>query len=822
MEWNLLVEKSKHVILTRDDNDCLVWHEKGQIIGQIKVKDIIYVEFFTQEQKLSIFCLERKLTPVSKIEIRSRFPKEYHFESFYHFDNANNPNRSSVNGNFNTYIHSCSHHNFIDVFELYRYLSNEIEMELKNNTKIIRDLSERYLFGEDYIQYYDRPWNNRRFLIVTNPHGGNHKALSIYETIIKPLFDKIRLGADVVLTEYSGHAEDMGSEYDYIQYEGVLFISGDGTVNEFINGILSTPHARDVLRNTIIGVIPAGTENSLARGIGTNDIYTALYCIIKRLVRPFDSICVTNGSLEARYCFAGCAWGIVSDMVQDYENYRCLGRARYWYLKGIHGCFCRRKHRCELRYIPAGNQIRRKCKEKYPNCLDCYNYSKHPCNIIPPLPTSTLGSITSNIHTIPSPIPIYASSTIMKNSHGDNELLNNPFLSKKSSSSNSQLNKERNSIPIENMNNSPPAIVIPTKINGKSPINTSSSTSPSAYVPLYYHPLIKARNKLLGWDRNNNNNENDDTIMNDNKKNMNGNNHIANSTEMNSFQYSTTIPSSSSSTLANTTTKDNNKDTIYVNNNKDNSNSVNNNNNSKSVNNNTNTSIPPPPHGPPNNRITSNNHEQKVTQPSSMHSTSKGEYELSRLPAIPEVQPELEHSKERNSHEEKIDKEKEKESSLPSQNSIPNIPPTVSMSTQNTKNIPNVSNIMKLPPKSSWDSVQDTVHIYINDLSTERERETKINSLLKMYPPAWIEEEGYYHTLAIARKGTCVDDVVLALRYVIGDEFGSKQMDYFKVYAVEIESYSDPLIMLDGEMFRGPCPIRFTCVPSLLTVFGEY
>ena len=52
----------------------------------------------------------------------------------------------------------------------------------------------------------------------------------------------------------SGHAEDLGVSFDSNIYDSVLFIryimigfihsSGDGTVNEFVNGILSRQDAR--------------------------------------------------------------------------------------------------------------------------------------------------------------------------------------------------------------------------------------------------------------------------------------------------------------------------------------------------------------------------------------------------------------------------------------------------------------------------------------------------------------------------------------------------------------------------------------------------
>lgn len=101
--------------------------------------------------------------------------------------------------------------------------------------------------------------------------------------------------------------------------------------------------------------------------MGTDSYLTALYCLAKRKTRLYDSICVENGSKVCRYSFAGCGWGIISDMVKDYEKYRYLRQYRYWLLKGIHGCLCLRRHYSVYRYVPSENQARRCCRHKYPS-----------------------------------------------------------------------------------------------------------------------------------------------------------------------------------------------------------------------------------------------------------------------------------------------------------------------------------------------------------------------------------------------------------------------------------------------------------------------
>ena len=53
-------------------------------------------------------------------------------------------------------------------------------------------------------------------------------------------------------------------------------------------------------------------------------------------------------------------------MVQQYENYRWLKQYRYWWLKGVYGCFCRRRHYCSYRFVAGENQARRCCEVTHP------------------------------------------------------------------------------------------------------------------------------------------------------------------------------------------------------------------------------------------------------------------------------------------------------------------------------------------------------------------------------------------------------------------------------------------------------------------------
>ena len=87
------------------------------------------------------------------------------------------------------------------------------------------------------------------------------------------------------------NAKDMALTHEPDKYEGVLLVSGDGLVNEFVNGLMQRfvsdrvlTHSVDccyAIYNTPICHISAGTQNQIAGGMGTRCFETAAYCIIK-------------------------------------------------------------------------------------------------------------------------------------------------------------------------------------------------------------------------------------------------------------------------------------------------------------------------------------------------------------------------------------------------------------------------------------------------------------------------------------------------------------------------------------------------------------
>lgn len=99
----------------------------------------------------------------------------------------------------------------------------------------------------------------KRCMVVLNPSSGKEKALQYEQLIIKQLHN---YEVEVRHTEGEGDATRFAKEACDAQFDAIVLVGGDGTLNEGINGIAEQPH------RPIVGIVPLGTVNDFARALG--------------------------------------------------------------------------------------------------------------------------------------------------------------------------------------------------------------------------------------------------------------------------------------------------------------------------------------------------------------------------------------------------------------------------------------------------------------------------------------------------------------------------------------------------------------------------
>jgi diacylglycerol kinase (ATP) len=93
-------------------------------------------------------------------------------------------------------------------------------------------------------------------LFIINPISGGRGKLRIPDFIDKYL-DKEKFSPNFVFSEYVGHAGELADEAAIKNFDVIVAAGGDGTINEVASKVLK--------HNKILGVLPLGSGNGLAR-----------------------------------------------------------------------------------------------------------------------------------------------------------------------------------------------------------------------------------------------------------------------------------------------------------------------------------------------------------------------------------------------------------------------------------------------------------------------------------------------------------------------------------------------------------------------------
>lgn len=120
----------------------------------------------------------------------------------------------------------------------------------------------------------------RRIKVIVNPVSGTRSKRGVTQLIEKSL-NRLGYDVDVCLTTCRGDATRLGREAIAEGCYGVLAVGGDGTVNETAAALCGS--------RTVLGIIPLGSGNGLARHVGIPmDVKAALRVIARDAVRPCD------------------------------------------------------------------------------------------------------------------------------------------------------------------------------------------------------------------------------------------------------------------------------------------------------------------------------------------------------------------------------------------------------------------------------------------------------------------------------------------------------------------------------------------------------
>jgi len=102
----------------------------------------------------------------------------------------------------------------------------------------------------------NQPLVKNNILFIINPISGGKQKLKI-PGVIDAHLDKDKFNANFSFTEYVGHAAEIAEEAANKNFDIIVAVGGDGTINEIAPKVIQS--------NKILGIIPFGSGNGLAR-----------------------------------------------------------------------------------------------------------------------------------------------------------------------------------------------------------------------------------------------------------------------------------------------------------------------------------------------------------------------------------------------------------------------------------------------------------------------------------------------------------------------------------------------------------------------------
>ncbi len=186
--------------------------------------------------------------------------------------------------------------------------------------------------------------SKKKVLAIINPISGTRTKTDIPE-ILQQEIDSDKFELEIVYTEYAGHATVLSNQAVDRQYAYVLSVGGDGTCNEIAKTLIHT--------NTVLGIIPVGSGNGLARHLG-----------VPMKIQDAIKLVNTEYSVTVDYCLANeqvffCTCGVGFDALISLRFAKDKRRGGLTYVQKVIESYLRYKPET-YELISEGGSIREK------------------------------------------------------------------------------------------------------------------------------------------------------------------------------------------------------------------------------------------------------------------------------------------------------------------------------------------------------------------------------------------------------------------------------------------------------------------------------
>ena len=131
-----------------------------------------------------------------------------------------------------------------------------------------------------------RQEDKKSILFIINPISGQRRFRNLEERIRKGV-DQKKYRIDIQTTQYAGHAKILAFEGVRNKKDIIVAVGGDGTINEVASSLIGS--------DSLLGIIPAGSGNGLARHLSIPLTLPGALKLINRAEHKLIDTAVING-----------------------------------------------------------------------------------------------------------------------------------------------------------------------------------------------------------------------------------------------------------------------------------------------------------------------------------------------------------------------------------------------------------------------------------------------------------------------------------------------------------------------------------------------
>ena len=121
----------------------------------------------------------------------------------------------------------------------------------------------------------------KRFLVLLNRESGQGRAGKIYEGTVVPMLQMASASYILRESEYNRHISLFATQFDPTIIDGIILIGGDGTVNEFLNGLLNRKDFPAIQGSIPLTIVPCGVKLQLASRFSLGDSAMAVFSALR-------------------------------------------------------------------------------------------------------------------------------------------------------------------------------------------------------------------------------------------------------------------------------------------------------------------------------------------------------------------------------------------------------------------------------------------------------------------------------------------------------------------------------------------------------------